>query len=207
VRSGVPAPVAGRRTVAFAEDPRKQRLAPTFWQRRSRRGKGGILAGIAVVALWGIGTMNGAQGDPPNVTRTLAPAAEETRSDQNSPTPAPTEAATQAPTHRATAQPRATPVTVPTPVPTTVLTPVPTPVPTPEPTPAPTLAPPPPPPTAAPANCHTSYQGACLIVGIGDYDCAGGSGNGPNYVSGPVYVVGWDEFELDRDGDGVGCEP
>jgi micrococcal nuclease len=67
--------------------------------------------------------------------------------------------------------------------------------------------PPPPPPaaTAAPANCHPSYTGACLLIGAGDYDCAGGSGNGPNYT-GPVRVVGYDEFGLDGDGDGYGCE-
>ncbi|ORA61083.1 hypothetical protein BST23_22335 [Mycolicibacterium elephantis] len=29
---------------------------------------------------------------------------------------------------------------------------------------------------------------------------------GPEYVSGPVYVVGDDIYELDRDGDGVACE-
>ncbi|ABK71922.1 excalibur calcium-binding domain-containing protein [Mycolicibacterium smegmatis] len=39
-----------------------------------------------------------------------------------------------------------------------------------------------------------------------DVDCAGGNGNGPEYVSDPVYVVGPDEYELDRDGDGVACE-
>jgi hypothetical protein len=39
-----------------------------------------------------------------------------------------------------------------------------------------------------------------------DVDCAGGSGNGPAYVSGPVRVVGSDIYGLDRDGDGVGCE-
>lgn len=62
-------------------------------------------------------------------------------------------------------------------------------------------------PTTRPAsNCHPSYQGECLKVGIGDYDCAGGSGNGPNYVQGTVRVVGPDEFDLDRDGDGWGCE-
>ncbi len=61
--------------------------------------------------------------------------------------------------------------------------------------------------TAAPApSCHTSYQGECLTPGIGDYDCAGGSGNGPNYVYSTVQVVGYDEFDLDRDGDGLGCE-
>lgn len=39
-----------------------------------------------------------------------------------------------------------------------------------------------------------------------DVDCAGGSGNGPYYVQGPVYVIGTDRYGLDRDGDGVGCE-
>jgi len=76
------------------------------------------------------------------------------------------------------------------------------------PPPPPSTAPPAPPPTAPPArNCHPSYEGDCLKVGIGDYDCAGGSGNGPNYVQGTVRVVGPDEFDLDRDGDGLGCEP
>lgn len=60
-------------------------------------------------------------------------------------------------------------------------------------------------PTQQPAgNCHPSYEGACLKIGI-DYDCAGGSGNGPLYT-GKVRVVGWDEYKLDRDGDGWGCE-
>ncbi len=64
-------------------------------------------------------------------------------------------------------------------------------------------------PTPAPAtkntsNCHTGYSG-CLKVNAGDYDCAGGSGNGPNYT-GQVRVYGSDPFDLDRDGDGIGCE-
>jgi hypothetical protein len=75
------------------------------------------------------------------------------------------------------------------------------------PPPPPSTAPPAPPPTAPARNCHPSYEGDCLKVGIGDYDCAGGSGNGPNYVAGTVRVVGPDEFDLDRDGDGWGCEP
>lgn len=54
------------------------------------------------------------------------------------------------------------------------------------------------------SNCHPSYSG-CLKVGEGDYDCAGGSGNGPNYT-GKVQVFGYDEFGLDRDKDGWGCE-
>jgi resuscitation-promoting factor RpfB len=39
-----------------------------------------------------------------------------------------------------------------------------------------------------------------------DVDCAGGSGNGPAYVRGPVKVIGDDIYGLDRDGDGWGCE-
>ena len=78
--------------------------------------------------------------------------------------------------------------------------------PPPPPPPPPTTAPPPPP-TAPARNCHPSYQGECLKVGVGDYDCASGSGNGPNYVQGTVRVVGPDEFDLDGDGDGQGCEP
>jgi hypothetical protein len=74
------------------------------------------------------------------------------------------------------------------------------------PPPPPSTAPPAPPPTAPPQRCHPSYEGECLKVGIGDYDCAGGSGNGPNYVQGTVRVVGPDEFDLDGDGDGLGCE-
>lgn len=61
--------------------------------------------------------------------------------------------------------------------------------------------------TAAPArNCDPAYPDVCLHDGIGDYDCAGGSGNGPNYVSGPIRVRSPDPFGLDADGDGVGCE-
>jgi hypothetical protein len=54
-------------------------------------------------------------------------------------------------------------------------------------------------------GCDPSYQGACLNPNSSDYDCAGGSGDGPDYT-GPVEVVGDDHFDLDRDGDGVACE-
>ena len=54
-------------------------------------------------------------------------------------------------------------------------------------------------------NCDPNYQGACLDPDSPDYDCAGGSGNGPDYT-GPVRVVGDDPFGLDRDGDGYACE-
>jgi hypothetical protein len=69
---------------------------------------------------------------------------------------------------------------------------------------------PPPPPTTQPpgpsTNCDPSYPGACLDPDAEDYDCAGGSGNGPRYVQGPVRVLPPDPFDLDSDGDGVGCE-
>ncbi|HEX8068174.1 MAG TPA: hypothetical protein VF520_16785 [Thermoleophilaceae bacterium] len=55
-------------------------------------------------------------------------------------------------------------------------------------------------------DCHPSYEGACLDPSASDYDCEGGSGNGPKYVQGPVRVVGPDEYDLDRDGNGTGCE-
>jgi len=54
-------------------------------------------------------------------------------------------------------------------------------------------------------DCHPSYKGACLDRGASDYDCAGGSGNGPEYT-GSVRIVGPDEYGLDGDGDGYGCE-
>lgn len=54
------------------------------------------------------------------------------------------------------------------------------------------------------SNCHPNYSG-CLEQNAGDYDCSGGSGNGPNYT-GPVRVYGSDPFDLDRDNDGWGCE-
>lgn len=55
------------------------------------------------------------------------------------------------------------------------------------------------------SSCDPNYSGACVPI-ASDVDCAGGSGNGPAYVSGPVYVVGRDIYGLDRDGNGVGCE-
>ena len=58
---------------------------------------------------------------------------------------------------------------------------------------------------AGDAECHPSYEGDCLDPDASDYDCDGGEGNGPKYA-GPVTVVGYDEFGLDRDGDGFACE-
>ena len=63
----------------------------------------------------------------------------------------------------------------------------------------------PPPTNTGSGNCHPSYTGACLDPNASDYDCQGGSGNGPLYT-GRVSVVGPDDYGLDRDGDGLGCE-
>ncbi len=54
-------------------------------------------------------------------------------------------------------------------------------------------------------RCDPNYSGACVPI-ASDVDCAGGSGNGPAYVRGPVRVIGSDIYGLDRDGDGIGCE-
>ena len=52
-------------------------------------------------------------------------------------------------------------------------------------------------------NCTPGYD-PCLPPAP-DYDCQGGSGNGPMYT-GRVLVTGPDPYDLDRDGNGVGCE-
>lgn len=54
-------------------------------------------------------------------------------------------------------------------------------------------------------QCDPNYAGACVPISS-DVDCAGGSGNGPAYVQGPVRVVGTDIYGLDADGDGIGCD-
>jgi resuscitation-promoting factor RpfB len=59
---------------------------------------------------------------------------------------------------------------------------------------------------ATPARqCDPNYSGACVPI-ASDVDCEGGSGNGPAYVRGPVRVIGSDIYDLDRDGDGIGCD-
>ncbi len=68
---------------------------------------------------------------------------------------------------------------------------------TPAPAPAPTPAPAP--------SCDPNYSGACVPI-ASDVDCLGGSGNGPAYVQGPVYIIGVDIYRLDNNGNGIGCE-
>lgn len=52
--------------------------------------------------------------------------------------------------------------------------------------------------------CDKNYSD-CVPV-ASDVDCAGGSGNGPVYVRGPIQVIGKDIYKLDRDHDGIACE-
>lgn len=58
-------------------------------------------------------------------------------------------------------------------------------------------------PPAPVSNCTSGYS-PCLAPAP-DYDCAGGSGDGPQYT-GFVRVTGSDPYDLDADGDGVACE-
>lgn len=53
-------------------------------------------------------------------------------------------------------------------------------------------------------RCDPNYSG-CVPIDS-DVDCAGGKGNGPSYVAGPIRVIGVNIYDLDRDGDGIACE-
>jgi resuscitation-promoting factor RpfB len=52
-------------------------------------------------------------------------------------------------------------------------------------------------------QCDPNYSGCVPIAS--DVDCAG-SGDGPAYVHSPVEVIGSDIYDLDPDGNGVGCD-
>lgn len=52
-------------------------------------------------------------------------------------------------------------------------------------------------------DCTPGYS-PCLPP-ASDYDCQGGTGDGPEYT-GRVQVTGSDPYDLDSDGNGVGCE-
>jgi len=57
-------------------------------------------------------------------------------------------------------------------------------------------------------NCTPGYSPCLIWHGGADYDCAGGSGNGPYYTApGVVYTVSRsDPYRLDSNGNGKGCE-
>src|SRR4051812_46813808 len=144
------------------------------------------------------------------------------------PTVAPGLAAIPAPAVSPSSAPGVSPIPVPSahpPAPPTTLAPavIPTPTPAPAPNvppPADPTVPPPtdptvppapaptdPPPSAEPSSgCNPNYEPSpCVPNDPVDVDCAGGGGNGPSYVSGPVTVIGNDGYDLDSDGDGVAC--
>ena len=52
-------------------------------------------------------------------------------------------------------------------------------------------------------KCTPGYK-PCLPP-ASDYDCIGGSGDGPRYT-GRVVITGRDIYRLDTDGDGIGCD-
>lgn len=56
-------------------------------------------------------------------------------------------------------------------------------------------------------KCDPNYENPPCVPIASDVDCAGGKGNGPAYVEGPVIVIGVDIYGLDGNDNGIGCEP
>lgn len=99
------------------------------------------------------------------------------------------------------------PVTTPSTVVTVAPAPTQAPVPLPPTPPPPPVPEPPPEPEPQQADgCDSNYEGGCVPISS-DVDCVGGSGDGPEYVEGPVYVVGDDIYGLDSNNDGSGANP
>ncbi|GAA3839532.1 hypothetical protein GCM10022243_02390 [Saccharothrix violaceirubra] len=179
-------PVAGYPTVPAT--PVMVPPRPNFFVRH----KPLSIAAALVVAVFMIAAIAGKKDD----RKTAAPAAATVTTTSVAIIPTPTVTAT----HVTTAPPTTTAAPT-TPAPTTV---VPPPVTTQPPV---TQAPPPvaPAPTQpAQPDCHPNYSGCVPIAK--DVDCAGGKGNGPAYVEGPITVIGKDVYDLDDDKDGIACE-
>ena len=186
-----------------ARAPWHRRAWDTYraWSRRTQW----IVAGVAVFVLL---ALIGAVGGEPDTDEAASVAPSTTTTER--PTTTTTEAPTTT-TARPTTTTTAPPTTTTTAPPTTTTTAPPTTTTAPPTTVPPTTAPPPPPtvattqpPPTQPSGCDPNYSG-CVPIDS-DVDCAGGSGNGPSYVAGPVQVIGSDVYGLDADGDGVGCE-
>ena len=167
--------------------------------------------GVGVAAFVALSAVTAAAADDSTAEATSTVAAAPTTAASTTPptvAPAPTTSATvaPAPTTATTAAPAtattgAAPVTVePIPkalpdvaLPTTSTVP-------PPPPPRPVQQPGGPPPVSS--DCTESYD-PCIVPGD-DVDCEG-TGDGPRFVRGPVYVEGADPYGLDDDGDGVAC--
>jgi hypothetical protein len=144
-----------------------------------------------VAVLFGLGLI-GAVAGPPDEANGVEVA---DTSDTTATTERDTTTTTQATT--TTTAPPTTTTTAAPPPPTTAAPPPPT-------TAAPAPAPPPVPAPSPGGGCDPNYSGCVPIAS--DVDCAGGSGNGPAYVQGPISVIGSDVYDLDSDNDGVACE-
>jgi hypothetical protein len=153
----------------------------------------GAIGGVVLLGLLGIAAVANIPADTVTTSPSPTPA-EASATETDSPEPLPTSSPTPSPTS-------ASPTSVPPPAVPTVVPPKPA---------APAPKPPAPRPTTPaakpPPACNPAYPDVCLKDGIGDYDCAGGTGDGPNYVTGPLKVRAPDPFDLDRNGDGIGCE-
>ena len=153
----------------------------------------GVIAFVAIAVV-------GALVSPAEPSDSVATANTLSSADSD-PTPSP--APSPVPAADTESQPTPEPAVEPTPEPTVEPTPEPTPEATPEPTPKATPKPTPKP-TPKASKCDPNYSGCVPIAS--DVDCAGGSGNGPAYVQGPVRVTGSDIYQLDSDHDGLACE-
>ncbi|MEQ1933810.1 MAG: hypothetical protein ABL962_08025 [Fimbriimonadaceae bacterium] len=59
----------------------------------------------------------------------------------------------------------------------------------------------------AAAACDPHYRSDVCVPIASDVDCWPGEGDGPVYVEGPFEYEGDDIYGLDRNKDGVACEP
>ena len=158
---------------------------------------GGIVGGVLALGI--IGAATGCRhSSVPEPAPAPVPVVEQ------APAPAPALATPTAPAPAPLPQPD--PVPAPAPAPKAAPAPAPAPKAAPAPAPAPRVAPAPKaaPKAASPGGCDPNYAGCVPIAS--DVDCAGGNGNGPAYVRGPVTVTGRDIYGLDADHDGIGCD-
>lgn len=184
--------------------------------RTARASRGLLIATVALFVGVGAAVVASASQEEPIATSTFASGLDQeavgvvpttsTEAPASPPTTAATTTTSAAPPTTAASTTAAPTTTAPTTTvaptttaPTTTAAPTTTSPPT---SPAPTTQVTAPPTTAR--SCDPNYTGCVPIAS--DVDCAGGSGNGPAYVRGPVEVIGSDIYGLDRDKDGIACE-